>query len=97
MRLRNRSDYETMIYNKEGNIMTNKKRILLVSSLLMLPITYLWIQFTASSFGAKWGYVAGLAGYQVYCLLAARLVMWLKNNADKYGYEQTGESWVLRR
>ena len=54
--------------------MQNKKRILLISSLLMLPITYVWIQLTTSFLGAKWGYVAGLAGYWVYCLIAAWLV-----------------------
>lgn len=54
--------------------MRNKKTILLVSSLLMLPVTYLWIQFTTSSFGAKWGYVTGLAGYWLYCLVIVGLV-----------------------
>ena len=54
--------------------MQSKKTILLISSLLMLPITYLWIQFTTSSFGTKWGYVTGLAGYWVYCLAIVGLV-----------------------
>jgi len=26
-----------------------------------------------------------------------RLILWLKNNASTYGYEQNGNSWVLRR
>jgi membrane protease YdiL (CAAX protease family) len=54
--------------------MPNPKRLLLISSLLMLPLTYIWIQFTTSSLGAKWGYVTGLAGYWVYCLFIAWLV-----------------------
>lgn len=68
---RNWSDYETMM---KENPLQNKKRILLVSSLLMLPVTYVWIQFTTSTFGAKWGYVTGLAGYWIYCLVTAWLV-----------------------
>jgi membrane protease YdiL (CAAX protease family) len=54
--------------------MPNQKRILLISALLLLPITYAWIQLTTSSLGAKWGYVTGLAGYWVYCLITAWLV-----------------------
>ena len=74
--------------------MKNKKRILVTSSLLMLPVTYAWIQFTTSSFGAKWGYITGLAGYWVCCLLTAWLVsggnmdyfkrMWDRQNNGKY-------------
>ena len=74
--------------------MPKQKRILLISSLLMLPITYLWIQFTTSSFGAKWGYVTGLAGYWLYCLLIVWLVsrgnmnyfkeMWNRQHHGKY-------------
>jgi hypothetical protein len=26
-----------------------------------------------------------------------RLIFWLKDNAKKYGYEQTGNSWVLKK
>lgn len=75
-------------------LMQNKKRILLISSLFMLPFTYLWIQFTTSSFGAKWGYVTGLAGYWVYCLVIIGLVtggnmnviksLWRNQNNGKY-------------
>ncbi len=74
--------------------MQNKKTILLISSLLMLPITYFWVQFTTSSFGAKWGYITGLAGYWVYCLIIAGLVsagnmayfksLWNNQNSGKY-------------
>jgi len=74
--------------------MQNKKTILLISSLLMLPITYLWIQFTTSFLGAKWGYVTGLAGYWVYCLVIGGLVsggdmtaiksLWRNQNSGKY-------------
>lgn len=27
----------------------------------------------------------------------ARLVLWLKDNADAYNYEQSGNSWILRK
>ena len=74
--------------------MQNKKTILLISSLLMLPITYVWIQFTTSFSGAKWGYVTGLAGYWLYCLVIAWLVtsgnmdtvksLWRNQNSGKY-------------
>jgi len=74
--------------------MQNKKTILLISSLLMLPITYLWVQFTTSTFGSKWGYVTGLAGYWVYCLTIVGLVtsgnmdaiksLWSNQNGGKY-------------
>jgi uncharacterized protein len=74
--------------------MQNKKTILLISSLLMLPVTYLWIQFTTSTFGAKWGYITGLAGYWVYCLVIVGLVsggkletlktLWNTQNNGKY-------------
>jgi uncharacterized protein len=76
------------------NALQNKKRTLLVSSLLMLPVTYLWIQFTTSTFGAKWGYITGLAGYWVYCLVIVGLVsggkletlktLWNAQNSGKY-------------
>jgi hypothetical protein len=26
-----------------------------------------------------------------------RLIIWLKNNAQKYGYEQSGNSWLLKK
>jgi hypothetical protein len=29
--------------------------------------------------------------------IQVRLILWLKNNASTYGYEQSGNSWVLRR
>jgi membrane protease YdiL (CAAX protease family) len=76
------------------NLMQNRKTILLISSLLMVPITFIWIQLTTSSLGAKWGYVTGLAGYWVYCLATAWLVsggsmayfksLWNNRNSGKY-------------
>jgi uncharacterized protein len=54
--------------------MQSKKNILLVSSLLMLPLTFAWIQLTTTILGPKWGYVTGLAGYWIYCLVIAWLV-----------------------
>jgi membrane protease YdiL (CAAX protease family) len=74
--------------------MQNKKRILLVSSLLMLPFTYGLFQVTSSFLGTKWGYVTGLIGYWIYCLLTAWLVsgsdlnyfngMWNQRRNNKY-------------
>jgi len=74
--------------------MQNKRNILLISSLLMLPVTFAWIQLTTTLLGAKWGYVAGLAGYWVYCLLIAWLIsggkfnyfqsMWDRQHRGKY-------------
>src|SRR5512138_3872315 len=58
--------------------MQNKKNILLISSLLMLPLTFAWIQLTTTTFGPKWGYVTGLAGYWLYCLV----IVWLVSGGD---------------
>ena len=65
-------------HNNEGNIMTNKKRTLLVSSLLMLPVTFGLFQLTTASLGPKWGYVTGFLGYWAYCLITA----WLVSGSD---------------
>ena len=46
-------------HNNEGNTVTNKKRILLVSSLFMLPFTFGLFQLTTALLGPKWGYVTG--------------------------------------
>jgi membrane protease YdiL (CAAX protease family) len=74
--------------------MQNKKRILLVSSLLMLPFTYGLFQGTSSFLGTKYGYVTGFLGYWIYCLLTAWLVsgsdldyfkgMWNQRHSNKY-------------
>lgn len=78
--------------------MQNKKRILLISSLLMLPITYVWLQLTTSFLGAKWGYVTGLAGYWFYCLIAVWLVSGGKMNYFKemWNRQQSGNyvKWI---
>lgn len=58
--------------------MINQKRILVTSSLLMLPLTFGWVQLTTTTLGPKWGYIIGLAGYWVYCLIIA----WLVSNGD---------------
>jgi membrane protease YdiL (CAAX protease family) len=58
--------------------MKNKKRILVTSSLLMLPVTFGWVQLTTTTLGPKWGYMLGLTGYWVYCLIIA----WLVSNGD---------------
>lgn len=54
--------------------MKHRKRLLLISSLLMLPLTFGLFQLTTLYFGHKWGYVLGFAGYWSYCLLTALLV-----------------------
>lgn len=51
--------------------MQNKKQVLLISTLLMLPYTYGLFQLTTILFGAKWGYMTGFFGYWAYCLLIA--------------------------
>lgn len=58
--------------------MTNKKRTLLVSSLLMLPVTFGLFQLTTALLGPKWGYVTGFLGYWSYCLITA----WLVSGSD---------------
>ena len=58
--------------------MTNKKRILLISSLLMLPFTFGLFQLTTAFLGPKWGYVTGFLGYWFYCLITA----WLVSGSD---------------
>ena len=74
--------------------MANKKRILLVSSLLMLPFTFGLFQLTTTFLGPKWGYVTGFLGYWSYCLITAWLVsgsdwnyfraMWDRQRDNKY-------------
>jgi len=43
--------------------MPDKKRILLISSFLLLPLMLVWFQITSTTLGAKWGYIIGLVGY----------------------------------
>ena len=74
--------------------MENHKRILLVSSLILLPFTFLLFQLTTSSLGPKGGYVTGFLGYWSYCLLTAWLVsggnwnyfksLWGQQHRNKY-------------
>lgn len=54
--------------------MKNKKRFLIISSILLLPFTYVLFQLTTAYLGPKWGYVSGFAGYWAYCLATALLV-----------------------
>ena len=75
--------------------MKDKKRILLVSSVLLLPLTFLLFQLTTSALGPKWGYVAGFIGYWAYCLITAWLIsggdheyfraLWSRQQQHKYG------------
>ena len=58
--------------------MRDKKRILLISSIVLLPFTFLLFQFTTLLLGPKWGYFTGFLGYWLYCLLTA----WYLSGAD---------------
>ena len=54
--------------------MSDKKRILLVSSFIILPLMLVWFQITSTYLGPKWGYIIGLAGYWTHCLFTAWLM-----------------------
>jgi len=54
--------------------MPHKKRILLTSSFLLLPLMLVWFQITSTYLGSKWGYIIGLVGYWCYCLFTAWLM-----------------------
>jgi membrane protease YdiL (CAAX protease family) len=58
--------------------MKDKRRILLVSSVVLLPFTFLLFQLTTAFLGPKWGYVTGFLGYWSYCLLTA----WFLSGSD---------------
>ena len=51
--------------------MQDKKRTLLISSLVLLPFTFGLFQLTTLYLGSKWGYVTGFLGYWAYCLITA--------------------------
>jgi CAAX protease family protein len=74
--------------------MKDKKNILLISSLIILPFTFGLFQLTTFFLGPKWGYITGFLGYWFYCLLTARLLaggdrkyfkgMWDQQRENKY-------------
>jgi membrane protease YdiL (CAAX protease family) len=74
--------------------MKDNKSTLLVSSLVLLPFTFLVFQLTTSWLGPKWGYVTGFLGYWAYCLVTAWLVsgrdrnyfksLWDRQSRNKY-------------
>ena len=74
--------------------MEDKKSILLVSSLLLLPFTFALFQLTTYWLGPKGGYILGFLGYWAYCLITALLVcgsdleyfkaMWDRQRHHKY-------------
>lgn len=74
--------------------MKDKKRLLLVSSLLLLPFTFALFQLTTYLLGPKGGYILGFLGYWAYCLITALLVcgwdleyfkaMWNRQRHHKY-------------
>ncbi len=45
--------------------MQNKQRTLLISSLILLPFTFVLFQLTTLALGPKWGYVTGFCIHQV--------------------------------
>jgi uncharacterized protein len=78
--------------------MKDKKRILLLSSLALLPFTFVLFQLTTLWLGPKWGYITGFLGYWAYCVVTARLLsgsdwnyfkeMWSRERGGKYA------SWI---
>ena len=74
--------------------MKDKKRILLISSLVLLPFTFVLFQLTTLWFGPKWGYITGFLGYWAYCLGTAWVLssydwnyfkeMWNRERGGKY-------------
>jgi membrane protease YdiL (CAAX protease family) len=74
--------------------MRDKKRALLISSVVLLPFTFLLFQFTTQLLGAKWGYITGFLGYWSYCLLTVWYLsgpdleyfkcMWYPRRSGKY-------------
>ena len=63
--------------------MKDKKNILLISSLIILPFTFGLFQITTFFLGPKWGYITGFLGYWFYCLLTA----WLLAGTDRNYFE----------
>jgi len=80
-------------------MLPNKKRILLISSFLLLPIMLVWFQITTTTLGSKWGYIIGLVGYWFYCLFTAWLMAGFDwnylSNAWKNFNENRYASWVF--
>src|SRR3989304_5191812 len=80
-------------------MLPNKKRILLISSFLLLPIMLVWFQITTTTRGSKWGYNIGLVGYWFYCLFTAWLMAGFDwnylSNAWKNFNENRYASWVF--
>jgi membrane protease YdiL (CAAX protease family) len=74
--------------------MKDKKRILVISSIVLLPFTFIFFQTTTRLLAPKWGYVTGFLGYWLYCLLTAWIVsgsdwnylkgMWVQSRNNKY-------------
>lgn len=54
--------------------MRNSQRVLLISSLVVSPFTFGVFQILPAVLGLKWGYIAGLFLYWLYCLFTAWLV-----------------------
>ena len=74
--------------------MKDKKRILLLSSLALLPFTFVLFQLTTLWLGPKWGYITGFLVYWAYCVGTARVLsgsdlnyfkeMWSRERGGKY-------------
>ena len=75
--------------------MKDRKRILLISSLALLPFTFVLFQLTTLWLGPKWGYITGFLGYWAYCMVTAWLLsgsdwnyfkaMWTRERRGNYG------------
>lgn len=76
--------------------MNDKKRTLLVSSLVLLPFTFLLFQLTTSFLGPKWGYVTGFLGYWSYCLLTAWFLSGSDGNYSKDMWNQQNRGKHLK-
>ena len=74
--------------------MKDNKRILIISSVVLLPFTFVLFQLTTLWLGSKWGYITGFLGYWAYCLVTAWLLsgsdwnyfkrMWIPQRGGKY-------------
>jgi membrane protease YdiL (CAAX protease family) len=71
-------------------MMKEKKRILLFSSLALLPFTFVLFQLTTLWLGPKWGYITGFLGYWFYCLVTA----WVLSGSD---WNYFREMWTRER
>lgn len=70
--------------------MKDNKRILIISSVVLLPFTFVLFQLTTLWLGPKWGYITGFLGYWAYCLVTA----WLLSGSD---WDYFKRMWIPQR